>query len=160
MQCALKAARHNSLVTWSYLQLRAGSPREVSLPALSLDHPLLLPWFYLRYACTIQAGSQKPDFGISQNALTFYVSNINTNNCYKRSFAQISLLLIVLDMAFLYSKIQGEYFKNRLWAITFDWNVVQTSSLHHWTTFWKFFSGIPHLPTFCCTWYLAPGARY
>ena len=50
----------------------------------------------------------KPDFGISQNALTFYVSNINTNNCYKRSFAQISLLLIVLDMAFLYSKIQGE----------------------------------------------------
>ena len=39
-QCALKAARHNSLGTRSYLQLPTGSPREVSLPALSLDHPL------------------------------------------------------------------------------------------------------------------------
>ena len=40
-------------------------------------------------SCTIKAGSQKPDFGISQNALTFCVSNINTNKWYKRSFAQI-----------------------------------------------------------------------
>ena len=38
----------------------------------------------------------------------FLGENINTNKCYKRSFAQISLLLLVLDMAFLYSKIQGE----------------------------------------------------
>ena len=46
-------------------------------------------------------------FEILQIAVTFCVSNINTNKWYKRSFAQISLLLLVLDMAFLYSKIQG-----------------------------------------------------
>ena len=68
-------------------------------------------------------------------------------------FAQISLLLLVLGIAFLYSKIQGGMIQK---AITFDWIVLQTSSLHHWTTFWKFFSGIPHLPTFWCTWHLAP----
>ena len=57
---------------------------------------------------------KKPDFGILQNALTFCVSNINTNKWYKRSFAQISLLLLVLDMAFLYSKIQGGIMQNSI----------------------------------------------
>ena len=61
---------------------------------------------------------------------------------------------------FYKAEYKGKISKTLLQALTFDWSVLRTSSLHHPTTFLKFFSGIPHLLTFglvpgVCTWHLA-----
>ena len=49
----------------------------------------------------------------------------------------------------------GRICPNQVWALTFNWSALATWNKHSWTAFWKFFSGIPHLPGFGDM----PGAR-
>ena len=57
---------------------------------------------------------------------------------------------------FYKAEYMGRSCPNQVWTITFDWSALATWNKHIWTAFWKFFSGIPHLPGLGDV----PGARY
>ena len=82
---------------------------------------LVTDW-YQCWLMLIRLAHNKTDFGNLKNALTFCVSNINTNRWYKRSFAQISLLLLIqdrglkLELCFVLLRPFTKYCRGRGWV--------------------------------------------